>query len=245
MMICRSVVAVLVFLFWLTPSTAQEHIFLGQTGKAAETRLPDEKVVLDAQSQVRKMMEQVDSIVESNRPVLPDMPAVEALPQPQAPVEDISSIVEKYKNVGLNHSAKPDFPELLVMVSLSMPENGLDKLIDQAGRAGATLVFRGIKGGSMQAMGKEIARLLKGRNVKIAIHPPAFQQFSIKQVPAFVLAANNAGNVLEDGCARQDTFVKVSGDVTLDYALEHIESHSPQWSATAQAYRLAISDPRQ
>lgn len=236
---CCAAATVLVFLS--PPMMAQEHLFSGLPNTNSKTDLPDDQAVLDAQSRARKVMEQVDSRIQANHHVLPDMPVIEALPQPQVPAGDISAIAEKYKNAGLAQPAKPDFPELLVLVSLSMPEAALHKLIDQAGRAGATLVFRGIKNDSMKAMGKEIGRLLNGRNAKFAIHPPAYRQFSVKQVPAFVLATNEAGNVLEDGCAKPGSFVKVSGDVSLDYALDYIGRNSPQWAAAAESYHMAIT----
>jgi conjugal transfer pilus assembly protein TrbC len=92
----------------------------------------------------------------------------------------------------------------------------------------------------MREMTTEISRLIGKRQVSAAINPPAFQQFSVTQVPAVVLARSDAGNLLEDGCAQADTFVKVSGDVTLDYALEYIERRSPTWASVATGYRGKI-----
>jgi conjugal transfer pilus assembly protein TrbC len=46
---------------------------------------------------------------------------------------------------------------------------------------------------------------------------------------------------MEDGCSKPDTFVKVTGDVTLDYALDYIERKSPDWAATARSYRARLS----
>ena len=236
---CCAVVILLVFLIPL--SQAQEHLFsevttTTDTARTEKTQLPDSQAVLDAQSRTRKMMEQVDTRRGENRSILPDLPAVEALPYPQVPAGDISAIAERYKHAGLIRPVKPDFPELLVLVSLSMPEGALHKLIDQSGRAGATLVFLGLKDDSMKVMGEAVKKLMNGRKVDIAIHPPAFQQFSISQVPAFVLATHEAGNVLEDGCAKPGSFIKVSGDVSLDYALEYIERNSQEWAAAASSY---------
>ncbi|WP_161595444.1 type-F conjugative transfer system pilin assembly protein TrbC [Tepidimonas charontis] len=143
------------------------------------------------------------------------------------------------------HLSKPQAPtaaqpDLLVLVSLSMPKQALERIIEQAERAGATLVFRGLKDGSMNRMGEELQKLIGQRNVSAAIHPPAFQQFSVTRVPAVVIAGAEAGEVLENGCARPETFVKVTGDVTLDYALDYIERKSPAWAAWAKHYRSKI-----
>ena len=92
----------------------------------------------------------------------------------------------------------------------------------------------------MTKMGEEVQKILGGRNVSVAIHPPAFQQFSVTRVPAVVIAQPRAGAVLENGCSQPDTFVKVSGDVSLDYALDYIERKSPAWAPLARYYRSKI-----
>ena len=55
-----------------------------------------------------------------------------------------------------------------------------------------------------------------------------------------VIARPEAGNVLDNGCSQAETFVKVSGDVSLDYALEYIERRSQTWAETARAFRSRI-----
>lgn len=171
-------------------------------------------------------------------------PSVGALPKPAAEAPDISTIAERYKGVGRAFASGPS-PEanrtdLLVLVSLSMPRQALERIVDQAERSGATLVFRGLKDGSMRRMAEEIRALIGSRNVNVTIHPPAFQQFSVTRVPAVVLARASASQVMEDGCALPDTFVKVSGDVSLDYALEYIERTSVAWAGDARKFRSKI-----
>lgn len=170
----------------------------------------------------------------------PSMPKVEALPKPASAAPDIASLAEKYKDLGRAVLPRERTPDLLVMVSLSMPRETLERIADQAERAGATLVFRGLKGESMTRMGEEVQRILGGRNVAVAIHPPAFQQFSVSRVPVVVIARPEAGHVLENGCSRTETFVKVTGDVSLDYALDYIERKSATWADVARAFRGRI-----
>jgi len=164
---------------------------------------------------------------------------IEAVPQPAAPAPDIGTLAEKYKTVGRAVTANRA-PDLLVMVSLSMPREALLRLAEQAERTGATLVFRGLKGDSMVKMGEEIKSIVGDRNVSAVVHPPAFQQFSVTRVPVVVIARPDAGSVLDSGCSRADTFVKVSGDVSLDYALEYIERRSPAWADVARSFRTKI-----
>lgn len=167
----------------------------------------------------------------------PVMPKIEALPKPAIPAPDIAAIAEQYKTLGQRAGVSGKSPnDLMVFVSLSMPKAALERIIGQAEKTGATLVFRGLKNDSMKEMATEVAKLVGKRHVGSVIHPPAFQQFSVKQVPALVMAKAEASNVLQDGCAQADTFVKVTGDVTIQYALEYIERHSPEWAPQAQGY---------
>ena len=122
-----------------------------------------------------------------------------------------------------------------------MPREALARIIDQSERTGATLVFRGLKGDSMTRMGEEISALIGNRAVSAAIHPPAFQQFTITRVPVVVIARPEAGSVMEDGCSKPDTFINFTGDVTLDYALDYIERKSPDWAAIARSFRARLS----
>jgi conjugal transfer pilus assembly protein TrbC len=168
------------------------------------------------------------------------MPEIDTLPKANMPQPDILSIARKYRELGNQSFAIQTQPGLLVLVSLSMPRKALARIAEQAELSGATLVFRGLKNDSMKAMGQAIQAIAGRRNVFIAIHPPAFQQFSVDQVPAFVIASQEAGNVMENGCSEDRTFIKVSGDVSIDYALEYIERMSADWREIAKQYRQKI-----
>ena len=54
------------------------------------------------------------------------------------------------------------------------------------------------------------------------------------------MATPAAGNVMDDGCAEAETYVKVTGDVSLDYALEYIERKNQRWASVAKFYRNKI-----
>lgn len=240
--LCRVVAIVVMALVFLpTLSLAQEHIFSdGVTVKLPETQLPDDQAIFDAQSHARQIMQQLDKIKGNVRIAIPAMPEIESLPRSVVPAEDISVIAERFKDIGRMQVERARSPDLLVLVSLSMPDGALRKLAGQAEKVGATLVFRGLKEDSMAKMGEAIRKILDGRNVHVVIHPPAFQQFSVTHVPAFILASQEAGKVLDNGCARPQTFVKVSGDVTLDYALDYIERNHTDWAAAARSFSSKI-----
>ncbi|TXF13558.1 type-F conjugative transfer system pilin assembly protein TrbC [Pelomicrobium methylotrophicum] len=214
---------------------AQEPFFEGM-------RVPTDEEMAKAQQKAREAMGR-----------LPDMggirqqhggagmPKIEAIPKPAATAPDIARLAEKYRDLGRAAAPQSDQPDLLVFVSLSMPRGALERIVQQAERAGATLVFRGLKDDSMMKMGQEIQAIIGNRNVSAAIHPPAFRQFSVTRVPAVVIARPEAGiDLLEDGCSKPETFVKVSGDVSLDYALDYIERKSPAWAGWAKYFRSKI-----
>jgi conjugal transfer pilus assembly protein TrbC len=72
-----------------------------------------------------------------------------------------------------------------IFVSFSMPESVLIKLDKIASQIGAKLIIRGLKDNSF----KETVTYLKGKAVEI--DPKSFEQFDIKQVPAFVISDGN------------------------------------------------------
>lgn len=158
-------------------------------------------------------------------------PKVALLPRPQAAPPDPGSLARQFRQSPIQ--TRPVVPELMIFVSFSMPRESLLRIVEQSEKTGARLVFRGIKGDKMTRMGKEVASLLGNHRVEALIHPPAFTQFKVNQVPALVIAQSDAGDVLDNGCAQTDRYVKVAGDVSQDYALDHIERTSPKWAAAA------------
>ena len=228
--VCRLLLALL---HSLAPSVAP--------AQTAGLRMPSQAEMAKAQARAREAMQRIpDAGAGLNAYAVPSMPRVEALPKPAAPAPDIANIAAKYRDLGRPIAAQQKAPDLLVFVSLSMPREALKRIVEQAEMAGATLVFRGLKGDSMMKMGEEIKAIIGDSNVSVAIHPPAFQQFSVTRVPAVVLARPEASSVLDSGCSKAGTFVKVTGDVSLEYALEYIERTSPTWSEVARSYSNRI-----
>jgi conjugal transfer pilus assembly protein TrbC len=128
--------------------------------------------------------------------------------------------------------------DLLVFVTLSMPKESLKRLSQQTEAAGGVLVLRGLKGSL-----KETARAVReiSETASWQINPPAFTRYSIKAAPSFVITrdaqqyqASTSKN--EDGCAPPQSFIAISGDVSLNYALEAIERESQEWRVDAALY---------
>jgi len=128
---------------------------------------------------------------------------------------------------------------LRIFITLDMPRASLVLLSDQASRAGAMLVLRGLKSQSMRRTLAAVSDLIGNRKVAWVIDPEAFTRFGVNKAPTFVLALNDGGP--EDaqqgcggGCATRAAFVSVAGDVTLDYALEAMLRRRPEAAPRAE-----------
>ncbi len=118
---------------------------------------------------------------------------------------------------------------LRIFVSLSMPESSLKRLIAQAERSGAVLVLRGLHRGSMRQTMSALQALIGEHRVNWVIDPPAFERHAIALVPAFVLApAASSQTACAGACSAEPGALQVSGDVSLDYALEAMAVRRPQ-----------------
>jgi conjugal transfer pilus assembly protein TrbC len=141
------------------------------------------------------------------------MPAVPVAPG-RAP--DPAAIAERYRAIAPTPAHAG--PELLVFVSFSMPQASLLRLAEQASRANAVLLFRGLAGASLRQMAERLQPLAK-RGAAMQIDPEAFTRFGIEVVPTFVLAERVPGC----GEARCEALARsVAGDVSLDYALQQL-----------------------
>ena len=194
----------------------------------------------------RKKLEQfLPALVQS--PSASPAPRLDALPKPAAGV-DLESLARDF-------SASPQVPSvlgatrqpgLLVFVSLSMPRPTLERLVQQAARAHGSLILRGLVGGSLRETVAQVQPLLKGKQVALQIDPVAFDRFSITRVPTFVLVRDGARpqSCASGTCAPPEDFVRVTGDVSLDYALRHMHGSAPAFQRDAAGFIARLSGDR-
>lgn len=165
------------------------------------------------------------------------IPRVDALPVPatQTPV-DLEALARGFASAA-GSPALPgaDEPRLIVFISLGMPEAALSRLVDQAARARAQLLLRGLSEGSLPRTAARIKKLIGTRPVAVQIDPRAFDRYAIRRVPAFVLARAGGTDPACSGeqCARSDDHVIAAGDVSLDYALDHFQRSAPAFAKDA------------
>lgn len=175
-------------------------------------------------------------------PAAPTTPDIGALPQPLAsrPI-DLGTIAHAYASNPDGPAALPrstTSPSLLVFISLTMPKATLQRLVEQAARAQASLILRGLVNGSLRDTVVQVQQLIGQHQASVQIDPQAFDRFSIARVPAFVLIRNGARptSCSSGTCAPPQAFVRTAGDVSLDYALEHMVRVAPGLQHDARAF---------
>lgn len=186
---------------------------------AAPPSMPDNAALERAATTETKRAKAAIDQASRQAPVLHQrMPDIGS-PTPSAKA-DPSAIAARYADVGKQGAPTT----LLVMVSYSMPAEAIARLASLASRTGATLVLRGMVDNSMEKTATLSAEFVrKYPTLQLQIDPTLFRRFEITQVPAFVLTRNTGEDKrCTKGCDPAESYVSVTGDVSLDYALEYI-----------------------
>lgn len=169
-------------------------------------------------------------------------PNLEALPQPVAPAPvDLEALARGYagqSDAMTQAQGLAAGPGLFIFVSLTMPRATLQGLVGQAARAKAAIVIRGFANGSLRDTVAQVQGLIGKRQVAIQIDPLAFDRFAISKVPSFVLVRDGTRPVAcaSGSCAPTDSFLRATGDVSLDYALEHMQRAAPSFSPATELF---------
>lgn len=158
------------------------------------------------------------------------------VPTPDRSGIDIEALARQYEQ----KSAARRSDELMVFASFTMPAASLKRLVSQARQVGAAVVLRGFRNNSLKETAQAIEALGElGGNV--LVNPNAFTKYQVKAVPTLVLASTaTIDQVDAQGCALPDHYVAVSGDVTLDYALDEIARRAPGFEPVAARYLRQI-----
>ena len=172
---------------------------------------------------------------------VPMQPNIDALPQPI----DLEALAKGYSAQSDSKEQAQVFatgPGLFVFISLSMPQATLQRLVDQAARAQASVFIRGLAGGSLRTTVAQVQGLIGQHQVAIQIDPQAFDRFAIERVPSFVLVRDGTRPVscASGTCAPPEGFLRTTGDVSLDYALEHMQRRAPQFAKDATGFLRRI-----
>ena len=173
-------------------------------------------------------------------------PNLEALPQPATRIPvDLEALARGYagqSDAMTQAQGLATGPGLFIFVSMTMPRATLQGLVDQAARAKATIVIRGFANGSLRDTVTQVQGLIGQQQVAIQIDPLAFDRFAISKVPSFVLVRDGTRPVAcaSGSCAPADSFLRTTGDVSLDYALEHMQRSAPAFGPAAELFLKRI-----
>ncbi len=176
----------------------------------------------------------------------PPPPTIDALPQPNSKLPiDLEALARGYAaqtEAMTQTQGLATGPGLFVFVSLTMPRSTLQRLVDQSARAKASIVIRGLVNGSLRDTVALVQGLIGTRQVAVQIDPLAFDRFAITRVPSFVLVRDGTRPVscASGSCAPADSFLRSSGDVSLDYALEHMQRSVPGFGPAAELFLKRI-----
>lgn len=136
-------------------------------------------------------------------------------------------------NAGAAPVAGSGGPQVLVFISLSMPKASLRQLSAQAEKSGATLLLRGLQDDSLMKTAATLRDMIGNAKPALQIDPRQFARYGVQHVPTFVLLQQPPpGDCNASACAGEP-YASVSGDVTLDYALERLASASPAMAAAS------------
>ncbi len=156
---------------------------------------------------------------------------------------DLEAMVRQYEHKAVAQRAD----HLMIFASFTMPQESLKRLVHQANRVGASVVLRGFKNNSLKDTALAI-HALGEPDGNLVINPKTFAYYKIEAVPTVVLTQaelERAKTKIKKatteaaegtGCALPEDFIAISGDVSLDYALEEIAKRAPQWQSQVMPY---------
>lgn len=164
---------------------------------------------------------------------VPPPPRLSPSPAPT----DIAAMAESGARIGSGAAPTATASPVRIFITLAMPRASLQLLIDQAARSGAVLVLRGLKANSLRETLAAVSGLIGERQVAWVIDPEAFTRYRVEHAPTFVLTLTGPsghdapGTSCGTDCPTSAAFASVSGDVSLDYALETLLRHRPDAAA--------------
>lgn len=179
----------------------------------------------------------------------------EQIPTPSTLAKpDINKIAESWKL--LNGMSTESTTKLKIFISFSMSDDSLRILFEQANLIGRDKVHFSVIGMlgkdnfSIQQTVIKIKSLTKGLNVDVRIDPEAFEKYQISQVPALVVYRDDPQEEArciadndEERLKELQSFIGAYGDVSIEFALEHLAKTEPKWKAEIETF-LDIVAPR-
>ena len=134
-------------------------------------------------------------------------------------------------------SEPPRGSEIIVFMSLSIPEKSWREWSVEAARIGAPLVLRGVARGGLRVTVKRVGAHLPA-NAGAAIDPRLFQLFEVKAVPTVAVVPGGVPPCKSRGCAEDPAppHDVIGGNIGLDAALAAIALEGGPGRETARRH---------
>jgi conjugal transfer pilus assembly protein TrbC len=128
---------------------------------------------------------------------------------------------------GTSRPSEGENPQLMVFLTLTMPDEALRAWIDQTARAGGVVVLRGFHGNKLSTTAARIHEIRKntdGLNGGFRIDPTAFRRLEINVAPTVVVLPRPLPPCESEGCRDDDvtSFDRIVGNTTLKHALNRL-----------------------
>jgi conjugal transfer pilus assembly protein TrbC len=179
----------------------------------------------------------------------PSLPAPQVSPSPGTFIDpslvtvekariDVQKLLDQQPAASTTATAAPTQSAALIFVSFAMPEASFKSLLDESAKTGTSLVLRGMVDGSMKRTLERLRALVtgvtpNGPQPTITIDPTAYARFDVDKVPSFVFALEPIRPCERETCPTP-LHLKVSGDVSLSYALDIMSRQAKSPAARAQ-----------
>mgnify|MGYP000402586198 FL=1 len=154
---------------------------------------------------------------------------------------DINQTISDYNQLNKNAKNKIGNNRLLVFISSSMPKKSIINLMNQAAPLGAVFVIRGLINGSYVNTYKYFYALKGDNEIGIMINPTLFKALDVDVVPTYALYQSDQ-DLLSTACNVTPKFTKVSGEVTIHFALEQLSHSTNQDLAQIAKNELDVLD---
>lgn len=164
----------------------------------------------------------------------------EWLKQNKTPL-DINQTISDYNALTKNAKAKVGDEHLLIFISSSMPKKTIINLMSQASAIGAVFVIRGLINGSYVNTYRYFYNLKGDNTVGIMLNPTLFKAMQIDSVPTFALYQSEQ-DLMHTACNVTPKYTKVSGEVSVHYAMERLTHSTNSELAQIAANEMDILD---
>ena len=164
----------------------------------------------------------------------------QALAQFKTPL-DVNQSISDYNALIKNAKGVLGDNLLLIFISSSMPKKTIMNLMQQASSLGAVFVVRGLINGSYVNTYRYFYNLKGDNSVGIMLNPTLFQALQVNSVPTFALYQSEQ-DLMKTACNVAPKYTKVSGEVSVHYALEQLNRSTNSDLSQIAANELDILD---